>query len=484
MPYDILVVDDEADIRELICDGLKDEGYSTRVAANSLEAFHSINEKVPSAIILDIWLQGSELDGLGILEIIKHKYPYLPVIMISGHGTIETAITSIKMGAYDYIVKPFTEDKLHVVVQRACETSKLLKENSELKLKVRDKTELIGTSSAMNNLKNTIEKVAPTAGRILITGPAGSGKELVARIIHKKSKRSNEPFLTLNSAGMSSDKIHLELFGEEHKNNLYDAPRKVGILELANHGTLFIDEVSDLPLPAQNKILRFLQDSVIERPGNAKPLKLDVRVIASTSKDLQEEIKIGKFRQDLFYRLNVIPVKIPSLAERKDDIPLLCEFFIKNLEKTSGLIPRKLGEDTIAAMQAYNWPGNIRQLHNVLEWLLIMSQETQLKEPIRVELLPPEILSGGVKIIRPDASADVMSMPLREAREVFERQYLLAQMSRFNGNISRTSSFVGMERSALHRKLKSLNISTTSANNNFEDEKVMMSSWNKQHEQA
>jgi two-component system nitrogen regulation response regulator NtrX len=468
MPYDILVIDDEADIRDLISDALVDEGYSCRKAADSLAAFAAINEKVPSVVILDIWLQGSELDGLGILEIIRKKYPYLPVIMISGHGTIETAVSSIKMGAYDYIEKPFTEDKLLVVVKRACESARLLKENIELRSKARDKTDLIGVSHAVTQLKATIDKVAPTSGRVLIMGPSGSGKEVVGRLIHKKSKRANEPFVVLSVTGISHEKAQLELFGEEDRPGINDKPRKIGALELANQGTLFIDEVADLPMATQNKILRFLQDHTIERPGSNKIVKLDVRVIAASSRDLQEEVKAGRFRQDLFYRLNVVPIKVPSLAERKEDIPLLCNYFLKYLEEVAGLPHRTLGEDTIAAMQAYNWPGNVRQLRNIMEWLLIMTQGPY-HEPIRAEMLPPEILSGGAKIIRPETNSDVMSMPLREAREIFERQYLAAQMNRFNGNISRTSAFVGMERSALHRKLKSLNINAANINSQEEE---------------
>jgi two-component system nitrogen regulation response regulator NtrX len=468
MPYDILIVDDEADIRELISDTLKDEGYITRTASDSMSALTSINEHVPSAIILDIWLQGSELDGLGILEVVKKRYPHLPIIMASGHGTIETAVNSIRMGAYDYIEKPFTAEKLLIMVKRACEVARLYRENLELRHKVKSRNELIGCSQSMLQLKSSIEKVAPTSSRIMILGPSGSGKELVARLIHQKSKRAHEPFVTLNAAGMSPEKVHVELFGDD-KPGIYDSPRKLGILELANHGTLFIDEVADLPIATQNKILKFLQEHTFERPGSNKLIKLDVRVVAASSKDLQEEIKAGRFRQDLYYRLNVVPLVVDPLSKRKEDIPLLCEYFIKQLEKFSGLPPRKIGEDAIAAMQAYSWPGNIRQLRNIIEWLLIMANGKS-NEPIRAEMLPPEVLSSGVTVAKPDLNTDIMLMPLREAREVFERQYLAAQMNRFNGNISRTSAFVGMERSALHRKLKSLNIHHASSASSNADE--------------
>ena len=464
MPHDILVVDDEADIRDLICDVLKDEGYTSRKAADGISALSAINDHIPTVVLLDIWLQGSELDGLGILEIIKRKHPYLPVIMISGHGTIETAVNSIKLGAYDYIEKPFSEDKLLVTIKRACEVSKLLKENAELKLHVKDKNDLIGNSQAVIQLKTIIDKVAPTSSRVLITGPSGSGKELIARAIHKKSKRCNDPFIVLNVGGMNSDRLNLELFGEEEKSNINDKPRKLGILELANHGTLFIDEIADLPIVIQNKILRFLQDQNFERPGSNRLIKLDVRVIASTNKDLQQEINEERFRQDLYYRINVVPIRVPSLSERRDDIPLLSNYFLKILQGTVNTPVSEISNEAIAAMQAYSWPGNVRQLRNVIEWLLIMSQGN-CDEPIKASKLPPEILSNSVTISRKEGDFDMMSMPLREAREIFERQYLAAQMNRFNGNISRTSAFVGMERSALHRKLKSLNIHAANSNN-------------------
>jgi two-component system nitrogen regulation response regulator NtrX len=473
MPYDVLVIDDEADIRDLICDVLKDEHYTTRQVANSIDAFAAINERVPTVVVLDIWLQGSELDGLGILEMLKRKYPYLQIIMISGHGTIETAVNAIKIGAYDYIEKPFTEDKLLVTVKRACEMAKLVKENAELKLKVRETSELIGTTHQILQLKSAIDKVAPTSSRVLISGPSGSGKELVARMIHAKSRRINEPFVIFNAGGMSQEKAQLELFGDEEKISFDDKPRRIGALELANYGTLFIKEVGDLPIPVQNKILRFLQDQTFERPGSNRLIKLDVRVISSTSLDLQEEVRAGRFRQELFYRLNVVPIKVLPLAERKDDLPLLCDYFLRYLHEAVGLPSRKLGEDAIAAMQAYNWPGNVRQLRNIIEWLLIMTQGGE-DDPIKADMLPPDILSNGITIAKPDINnKDMMSMPLREAREIFERQYLSAQMNRFNGNISRTSAFIGMERSALHRKLKSLNIHAS--NLSKEEEEEMMS---------
>lgn len=461
---DILVVDDEADIREMVSDILREEGFSTRTAANSAQVFDAIADKVPSAIILDIWLQGSDLDGLGILEIVKKRYPLMPVVVISGHGTIETAVSAIKIGAYDYIEKPFTHEKLLIVLKRACEASRLRRENLDLKSKVVDRSELVGTSAAITKLKSEIEKVAAIAGRVMLYGEPGAGKELTARLLHKKSKRANGPFIVFSPTGMSPDRIRQELFVEPEKkdvNGVYI--KRHSVLEAANNGTLYIDEVADLPINVQQQLLRFLQDQTFEHPATGKSVKLDVRIISATSKNLQNEISMGKFRQDLFYRLNVVPMKIPTLSERKEDIPLLIDFFVKQLAKFSGLKEREFSEDAKAALQAYNWPGNIRQLRNVIEWTLIMNPATSGDNSIKAEMLPPEILNSGVTIYKPEANLDMMSMPLREAREVFERQYLSAQMSRFNNNISKTSAFVGMERSALHRKLKLLNIHASSA---------------------
>ena len=463
MSLDVLVVDDEADIRDLISDILKDEGFSPRVAGNSTLAFKSISEKIPSVIILDIWLQGSDLDGLGILEIVKKKYPLMPVIVISGHGTIETAVSAIKMGAYDYLEKPFTHDKLIIVLKRACEAAKLKRENLDLKSKVIDKTELVGTSSTTTKLKVDIEKVAPTSGRVMVHGEAGSGKELAARLIHKKSKKAHGPFIVFSPTCMSVEKIQQELFGEPEKqdsNGVFS--KRHSILEAAHNGTLYIDEVGDLPMPVQTKLLKFLQDQIIEKPSTGKSIKLDIRFITSTTQNLQNDVNHGKFRQDLFYRLNVVPIKVPSLSERKEDIPLLVKYFVRQLSRFSGLKEREFTVEALAALQAYNWPGNVRQLRNIIEWTLIMNPVySNGQELVKPDMLPADVLTNTVTISKPDTNLDMMSMPLRDAREVFERQYLSAQMSRFNNNISKTSSFVGMERSALHRKLKLLSIHTS-----------------------
>ncbi len=463
MSLDVLVVDDEADIRELISANLKDEGFTTRVAANSTQAFDAISERVPGAVILDIWLQGSDLDGLGILEAIKKRYPLMPVVVISGHGTVETAVSAIKMGAYDYIEKPFTHEKMMIVLKRACEASKLKRENIDLKSKVIDKTDLVGISVAANKLRSEIDKVAATLGRVMLFGMSGVGKELAARLVHKKSKRAGAPFLIFSPTGMSADKILQDLFGEPEKQDSNSVfTKRHSVLESANNGTLYIDEVTDLPQAAQVKLLKFLQDQILEKPAINKSVKLDVRVVTSSTRNIQQEVASGKFREDLFYRLNVVPIKVPTLSERREDIPLLVQYFVKQLAKFSGLREREFSSEAITALQAYGWPGNIRELRNVIEWTLIMNPANGTDtSPIRMDMLPSEILNTGVAISKQDTVVDMMAMPLREAREAFERQYLFAQMSRFNNNISKTSLFVGMERSALHRKLKLLNIHTS-----------------------
>lgn len=459
MSLDILIVDDEKDIRDLVSDILKDDGYNTRVANDSVTALDAVNERVPAAVVLDIWLQGSAMDGLGILESIKQQYPNLPVIMISGHGNIETAINSIKLGAYDYIEKPFKEDRLLRLVRRAIETVKLQNENEQLKIKSGFESHLIGNSSAVTALRTAIDRVAQTESRVMLTGPAGCGKEVVARLIHQKSHRNKGPFVILNAASISPERVEEELFGCEPNAS---RPKKIiGTFEKAHGGTLFLDEVADMPLAVQGKILRILQEKSFERVGGNRLVQVDVRVIASTNKNLQKEIDAGRFREDLYYRLNVVPVKIPSLKERRGDLLPLTEYFIKRCVQTLGVAERRISDSAIAAMEIYSWPGNVRQLRNVIEWLLIMAPD-DVSVPISSSMLPPEILSNN-KISTSDAmSTDVMGLPLRAAREVFEKQYLTAQLSRFDGNVSRTAAFVGMDRSAFHRKLKTLQIHSNS----------------------
>ncbi|MCC8398945.1 MAG: sigma-54 dependent transcriptional regulator [Rickettsia endosymbiont of Labidopullus appendiculatus] len=464
MSIDVLVVDDEADIRDLVSDILKEEGFTTKSAANSMQAFKILQERTPSAIILDIWLQGSELDGLGILEIVKKRYPLMPVIIISGHGTIETAVNAIKMGAYDYLEKPFSHDKLVILLKRACETTKLKRENLDLKSKVIDKTELIGNSHITTKLKSDIEKAALATSRVFIQGKIGSGKELAARLIHKKSKRANAPFIIFSPVCMNPERVHQELFEGIDNNGI----RRPSILEVANNATLYIDEISGLPVSVQVKLLKFLQEQMFYKPGS-KPIRLDIRIIAATSKIIQEEISKGEILEDLYNRLNVISLKIPSLYERKDDMSVLVKYFVRQLSKFSGLKAREFSDETIAAFQVYSWPGNIRQLRNVIEWTLIMNPlSSNSNQVIKPTMIPPEILVNGSSPAKQENDIDIMIMPLREAREIFERQYLSAQMHRFDNNISKTSAFVGMERSALHRKLKLLNLHIPT--NKFNDE--------------
>jgi two-component system nitrogen regulation response regulator NtrX len=457
MAADILIIDDEKDITALVSDILKDEKFTTRTANNSDQALKALADRVPSAIILDIWLQGSELDGLGILEIVQKKYAHVPVIMISGHGNVETAVSAIKMGAYDYIEKPFTAERLVLVVRRALENSRLKTENLELKKRGgAHENDLIGTSSAVGAVRQMVEKVAPTNSRVLITGAPGTGKEMVARFIHARSFRAHGQFVVLNAAALTPSRIEAELFGTEDTNPNGGA-EKLGLLERAHGGTLFIDEVADMHLETQGRLLRALQEQSFERVRGNKRVQVDVRVIAATNKDLQSEIAAGRFREDLYYRLNVVPLRMPSLRERRDDVAALANHFLKRAADAMGLATRRLSEDAMAVLQSYNWPGNVRQLRNVMEWLIIMAQVDANGE-IKAESLPPELLDSNITVLRSELSGDIMSMPLREARETFEKQYLAAQINRFGGNISKTSNFVGMERSALHRKLKMLGI--------------------------
>ena len=457
MAADILVIDDESDITTLISDILSDEKHAVRTANNSDRALKALAERVPAAIILDIWLQGSELDGLGILEIVQKKYAHVPVVMISGHGNIETAVNAIKMGAYDYIEKPFSAERLLIIVKRALEAAKLRSENQELRKRGSNESELIGNSAAINTVRQTIEKVAPTNSRVLITGAPGTGKELIARLIHGRSMRAHASFVVLNAASLTGSRnIETELFGTEDTNPNGGA-EKLGVLERAHGGTLFIDEVADMQIETQGRLLRALQEQSFERVRGNKRVSVDVRVIAATNKDLQEEITAGRFREDLYYRLNVVPLRMPNLRERRDDVAALSAHFLKRAADAMGLATRSLGDEALAVLQSYNWPGNVRQLRNVMEWLIIMAQVGSNGE-ITADSLPPELIDSNITMLRPELSSDIMSMPLREARETFEKQYLAAQINRFGGNISKTSNFVGMERSALHRKLKMLGI--------------------------
>jgi two-component system, NtrC family, nitrogen regulation response regulator NtrX len=455
MAHDILIVDDEADIRMLIAGVLKDEGYATREAADSGEALAAIQARQPTLVILDIWLQGSELDGIAILHQLRAEMPSVPVIMISGHGTIETAVEAIKIGAYDFIEKPFKADRLLLVIARAIEAALLRRENAELKLRAGGELDLVGASPAVNQLRQQIERVAPTGSRVLVTGAPGSGKEVVGRLLHARSRRAQGPFVPINCATMRPDRLEIELFGCEASND--GGPRKVGTFERAHGGTLFLDEVADMPLETQGKIVRALQEQTFERVGGSRRVEVDVRVVASSNRELSVEIAAGRFREDLFYRLNVVPIRVPPLRDRREDIPLLARHFMARGAEAARIGARDFGEDSLVALQAYTWPGNVRQLRNVVDWLLIMAPGENT-EPVRADMLPNEITAIAPTVVKWDKGSEIMTLPLRDAREVFEREYLLAQVTRFGGNISRTAAFVGMERSALHRKLKSLGV--------------------------
>ncbi|HEV7995639.1 MAG TPA: sigma-54 dependent transcriptional regulator [Stellaceae bacterium] len=455
MAHDILIVDDEADIRMLIAGVLKDEGYATREAADSAQALAVIHARQPTLVILDIWLQGSDLDGIEILRLLRAEMPAVPVVMISGHGTIETAVEAIKIGAYDFIEKPFKSDRLLLVVERAIEAALLRRENEELRLRAGGDLDLIGASPLANQLRQQIDKAAPTGSRVLITGPPGAGKEVVGRLLHLRSRRAKGPFVPVNCATMRPERLEIELFGAE--TGVDGAPRKVGTFERAHGGTLFLDEVADMPLETQGKIVRVLQEQTFERIGGSSRVEVDVRVVASSNREFPAEIGGGRFREDLFYRLNVVPIKVPPLRDRREDIPLMARHFMARSSEAARLTPRELGEDAMAALQAYSWPGNVRQLRNVVDWLLIMAPG-EVHEPVRADMLPNEITAIAPTVVKLDRGSEIMTLPLRDAREVFEREYLLAQVTRFGGNISRTAAFVGMERSALHRKLKSLGL--------------------------
>jgi two-component system nitrogen regulation response regulator NtrX len=450
---DILIVDDERDIRELISEILKDEGFTTRLAGNSDDAIAEIDAEPPALMILDIWLKDSRMDGIDILKTVKRENPDVPVVIISGHGNIEIAVAAIKQGAYDFIEKPFNIEQLLVVIRRAMETSRLRRENQSLKRQDGVQSEMIGGSASFRTLIGQLDKVTKSNGRVMLSGPAGSGKEVAARYIHANSNRASAPFVTVNCAGVTPEQMEEMLFGRE------GAERGIepGLLEQANGGVIYFDEVADMPLGTQTKILRVLVDQQFLRVGGSEKVRVDLRVISSTNRNLEVEIEAERFRQELFHRLNVVPISVPSLEDRREDIPLLAEYFIKECNTNQGLALRELSDDASALMQTMVWPGNVRQLKNLIERVLILSDDSG---PIEARELPGEEESSNEEG-RVVLSGALATLPLREAREAFEREYLLTQINRFGGNISRTANFVGMERSALHRKLKSLGVVTS-----------------------
>src|SRR5881394_1267576 len=455
MTTDILIVDDEEDIRELVAGILQDEGHGARTAGNSDQALEAIRQRRPGLVFLDIWLQGSRFDGLQLLDLIKEEHPDMPVVMISGHGNIETAVAAIKRGAYDFIEKPFKADRLVLVTDRALETSRLRREVKELKALTPVPISMVGHSPSINQLRQAVDKIAPTNSRIMIVGPSGSGKELAARHLHALSARAGGPFVVINAAAITPELMEVELFGVEQTNGTQQ--RKVGALEESHGGTLFIDEIADMPRETQNKILRVLVEQTFQRVGGTNKVQVDVRIISSTGRNIEAEIAAGKFREDLYHRLSVVPIRVPPLAERREDIPSLIEYFMHQISQATGLPKRLIGEDAMAVLQSHDWPGNVRQLRNNVERLMILAGG-DADAVIDASMLPQDVGAMVPNLPNGNGGEHLMGLPLRDAREVFEREYLVAQINRFGGNISRTAEFVGMERSALHRKLKALGI--------------------------
>jgi two-component system, NtrC family, nitrogen regulation response regulator NtrX len=453
MALDILIVDDEADIRGLVAGVLGDEGFETRTAAHAEGALAALAERRPSLVILDVWLQGSSMDGIELLDAMKARDPTLPIVVISGHGNLDTAVAAIKRGAYDYIEKPFQAEQLLLVVRRATETERLRREYEALKERVGVDIELTGTSPQINQVRATLKRVAATGSRVLISGPAGSGKEVAARLLHQWSPRIDAPFVVVSAARMTPERVEEALFGvEEGGENV-----RAGLLEQAHGGTLFLDDVADMPMTTQAKILRVLTEQVFQRVGGARWVRVDVRVISATSRDLAAEIAAGRFREDLYYRLNVVPVRLPPLSERREDVAELARYFLARYAAERGMPTPDLSEDAVAALQTYDWPGNVRQLRNVIERTMIMAPSTSMAT-LEIDMLPSEVTAEPSRLMPGQAARSIMGTPLREAREAFEREYLRAQIRRFSGNISRTAAFIGMERSALHRKLKALGL--------------------------
>ncbi|GIU65969.1 sigma-54-dependent transcriptional regulator [Candidatus Phycosocius spiralis] len=456
MASEILIVDDEADIRELVGGILEDEGYVVRYAADSDGALEAFRSRRPDLVLLDVWLQGSHLDGMEILSVVQGIDPTIPIVLISGHGTIETAVNALKRGAFDFIEKPFKSNRLILIISRALESARLRRENMALRARAVAGDELIGESTVMLQLRAAIEKIAPMNSRVLITGPAGSGKEVIARAIHAGSQRADGPFIVISAAAINPERMESELFGEETSEG---RPTKIGVFEHAHNGTLLLDEVAEMPMQTQSKILRVLVEQRFRRLGGTRDVTVNVRVISSTTRDLRDAIVTGRFREDLFHRLNVVPIRAPALAERRDDVPRLVAHFTKRVAEANGVTIRQFSPEAVAALQAASWPGNVRELRNLVERMLILASGDP-DEPIDAAALALDGVGVGELADRTGLH-QLVSLPLREARELFEREYLSAQITRFGGNISRTAGFIGMERSALHRKLKSLGVEGT-----------------------
>ncbi len=460
----ILIVDDERDIRELIGDILNDEGFETRLASNSEECLSQLSSSLPSLIILDIWLNDSQMDGIDILKYVKNNYPDVPVIIISGHGNVEIAVAAIKQGAYDFIEKPFNIDQLLVVISRAMETALLRKENTALKRPDKTEPELIGNSPIFKTFKSQLSKVFKTNSRVLLTGPSGSGKELAARYIHENSSRSDYPFCTISPSTIDYNLIDEFLFGKESDDKI-----ETGAFEKNNRGTIYFDEIVELPIETQAKLIRLLVNQEFTRMGGSEKISVDLRIISSSSHNLDAAIQNGKLKKELYHRINVMPIAVPDLGQRREDIPELAAYFIEQLHREQGLSKREFSPDALGVLQTMSWPGNIRQLRNIIERVLILGDENK---PIAADELPVEKPNSN----KPNSQflpPSIANLPLREARELFEREYLISQIERFGGNISRTAAFIGMERSALHRKLKSLNLTTTQKQATLAEKEVL-----------
>lgn len=459
MALDILIIDDEDDIRDLIAGILEDEGYQARQAHDADSALNEIAKRRPSLVFLDIWMQGSRLDGLQLLDEFQSQHPDMPVVMISGHGNVETAVSAIRRGAYDYIEKPFKVDRLLLITQRAMESARLKNEVADLRERSNKAAQMVGNSPAIQAVRSLIEKSAPTNSRIFISGSSGTGKGLSARLIHEKSARAQAPFVEINCSLYSPDEVSVVLFGRETREKTGTLRTEVGALERAHGGTLYLSEVATLPAQAQQALLRTLVESKFNRVGGTVAVPIDVRIISSSSQNVGTLIEQGQFRSDLFHRLSIVPLQLSSLKERREDIPSLVEVFIEQVCRLHNLRTLTIGPDAVAVLQAQDWPGNARQLRNSIERLLILIKDQAPADGVvTAALLPPDIGEVLPTVGDSDSSAHLMSLPLRDAREVFERQYLMAQIERFGGNISKTAEFVGMERSALHRKIKSLGL--------------------------